>query len=259
MRRLAVVLGAKERCGHVQALVQQFEVVHIAFLDSQQYIQNGIAVLGIATPGDVSEIIFPSFFHLDEKVEVVTAIRNRCVVNDQGVAEAFGVIVIEYPFLVGLVLCFIEFGTGKAADTEERIYIISCFQRCQEIHTAHIFFEAGAAVAGIAYVGIRFLGVVEQVTIEIAIAVLVLLVLLVVYRNPVTMMLPLAGIGMSLVIDDTKQRPGNGTFSWNGIAGTEWWYDPKNDVFMVFMIQDRALLSEYQKKNRAWIYDALKK
>lgn len=67
------------------------------------------------------------------------------------------------------------------------------------------------------------------------------------------------GLGMSLVIDDTKQRPGNGTFSWNGIAGTEWWYDPKNDVFMVFMQQDRALLAEYQRKNRAWIYDALKK
>jgi CubicO group peptidase (beta-lactamase class C family) len=67
------------------------------------------------------------------------------------------------------------------------------------------------------------------------------------------------GLGMSLVIDDTKQRPGNGTFSWNGIAGTEWWYDPKNDVFMIFMQQDRALLAEYQRKNRAWIYDALKK
>ncbi|MGX9670123.1 MMPL/RND family transporter [Mycobacterium sp. HM-7] len=40
----------------------------------------------------------------------------------------------------------------------------------------------------------------DRMPIEIAIAVLVLLVLLVVYRNPVTMMLPLAGIGMSLVI-----------------------------------------------------------
>jgi CubicO group peptidase (beta-lactamase class C family) len=67
------------------------------------------------------------------------------------------------------------------------------------------------------------------------------------------------GLGMSLVIDDTKQRPGNGTFSWNGVAGTEWWYDPKNDLFMIFMQQDRALLAEYQRKNRAWIYDALKK
>lgn len=67
------------------------------------------------------------------------------------------------------------------------------------------------------------------------------------------------GLGFSLVTDDTKQRPGNGTFSWNGIAGTEFWVDPKNDLVMVFMIQDRALLAEYQRKNRAWIYDALKK
>jgi CubicO group peptidase (beta-lactamase class C family) len=47
------------------------------------------------------------------------------------------------------------------------------------------------------------------------------------------------------------------SFSWNGIAGTEWWYDPKNDLFMIFMQQDRALLAEYQRKNRTWIYDAL--
>jgi CubicO group peptidase (beta-lactamase class C family) len=68
------------------------------------------------------------------------------------------------------------------------------------------------------------------------------------------------GLGMSLVIDETKTKTtGNGTFSWNGIAGTEWWYDPKNDLFMVFMIQDRALLSEYQRVNRTRIYGALKK
>ncbi|CDQ42455.1 MAG: RND family transporter [Mycolicibacterium neoaurum] len=40
----------------------------------------------------------------------------------------------------------------------------------------------------------------DRLPIEIAIAVLVLLVLLIVYRNPVTMLLPLAGIGMSLLI-----------------------------------------------------------
>ncbi len=40
----------------------------------------------------------------------------------------------------------------------------------------------------------------DRTPIEIAIAVLVLLVLLVVYRNPVTMAVPLIGIGMSLVI-----------------------------------------------------------
>jgi CubicO group peptidase (beta-lactamase class C family) len=67
------------------------------------------------------------------------------------------------------------------------------------------------------------------------------------------------GLGFSLVTDDTKQRPGNGTFSWWGIAGTEFWVDPKNDVFMVFMVQSRELASAYQRRNRGWIYDALVK
>lgn len=67
------------------------------------------------------------------------------------------------------------------------------------------------------------------------------------------------GLGFSLVENDKLQRPGNGTFSWWGIAGTEFWVDPKNDVFMVFMVQSRDLAMEYQRKNRAWIYDALAK
>jgi CubicO group peptidase (beta-lactamase class C family) len=67
------------------------------------------------------------------------------------------------------------------------------------------------------------------------------------------------GLGFSLVLDDTVQRPGAGTFSWNGVAGTEFWVDPKNDLFMIFMIQDPPSLSEYQRKNRGWIYDALVK
>lgn len=64
------------------------------------------------------------------------------------------------------------------------------------------------------------------------------------------------GLGFSLVLDDTKQRPGNGTFSWYGIAGTEFWVDPKNDMFMLFGIQDNTLTAEYQRKNRDFIYDA---
>ena len=67
------------------------------------------------------------------------------------------------------------------------------------------------------------------------------------------------GLGFSLVLDDKVQRPGAGTFSWWGIAGTEFWVDPKNDVFMVFMVQAREAAQEYQRKNRAWIYDALVK
>jgi len=67
------------------------------------------------------------------------------------------------------------------------------------------------------------------------------------------------GLGFSLVQDATLQRPGVGTFSWWGIAGTEFWVDPKNDVVMVFMVQARELAQDYQRKNRAWIYDALVK
>jgi CubicO group peptidase (beta-lactamase class C family) len=67
------------------------------------------------------------------------------------------------------------------------------------------------------------------------------------------------GLGFSLVEDDKVQRPGAGTFSWWGIAGTEFWVDPKNDVFMVFMVQSRDLAMEYQRKNRQWVYDALVK
>jgi len=67
------------------------------------------------------------------------------------------------------------------------------------------------------------------------------------------------GLGFSLVNDDKVQRPGNGTFSWWGIAGTEFWVDPKNDLFMVFMVQSRDRAMEYQRKNRQWIYDALVK
>ena len=67
------------------------------------------------------------------------------------------------------------------------------------------------------------------------------------------------GLGFSLVTDDTVQRPGTGTFSWWGIAGTEFWVDPKHDAFMVFMVQSRELASSYQRKNRTWFYDALVK
>ena len=67
------------------------------------------------------------------------------------------------------------------------------------------------------------------------------------------------GLGGAVAIDDKAQRLGNGTYTWWGIAGTEFWVDPKNDLFMVFMIQNRERASEYQRKNRAWIYDALVK
>jgi CubicO group peptidase (beta-lactamase class C family) len=66
------------------------------------------------------------------------------------------------------------------------------------------------------------------------------------------------GLGFSLV-KGPPQPAGAGTFSWWGIAGTEFWVDPTNDVFMVFMVQSAERAMEYQRKNRKWIYDALVK
>ena len=60
-----------------------------------------------------------------------------------------------------------------------------------EVHLA----GPAATVADLTVAGQR-----DRQPIEIAIAVLVLLVLLVVYRNPVAMLMPLTGIGMSLVV-----------------------------------------------------------
>jgi RND superfamily putative drug exporter len=60
-----------------------------------------------------------------------------------------------------------------------------------EVHLA----GPAATVADLTVAGQR-----DRQPIEIAIAVLVLLVLLVVYRNPIAMLIPLIGIGMSLVI-----------------------------------------------------------
>src|SRR5262249_4025011 len=67
------------------------------------------------------------------------------------------------------------------------------------------------------------------------------------------------GLGGSVVIDDKVARPGNGTYSWWGIAGTEFWVDPTNDLFMVLMTKTRGGGRESQRKTRAWIYDALVK
>lgn len=65
------------------------------------------------------------------------------------------------------------------------------------------------------------------------------------------------GLGFSLALEDGVDRQGLGSFGWAGIAGTEFWVDPKNDLFMVFMVQAVEMSSEYQNKNRQWIYDAL--
>jgi CubicO group peptidase (beta-lactamase class C family) len=49
------------------------------------------------------------------------------------------------------------------------------------------------------------------------------------------------GFGMDvMVVNDPRAAglmEGKGTINWNGAGGTQWWYDPQNDLTFIFMIQ----------------------
>ncbi len=86
-----------------------------------------------------------------------------------------------------------ELGTPRAYDAYNRVADIVERNTAGSPLTVHLTGPA-ATVADLTVAGER-----DRVPIEIAIGVLVLVVLLIVYRNPITMLLPLAAIGMSLV------------------------------------------------------------
>ena len=87
-----------------------------------------------------------------------------------------------------------ELGTPRAYESYNRVAdIVKHNAGADGPLTVHVTGPA-ATVADLTVAGEQ-----DRLPIEIAIGVLVLLVLLLVYRNPVTMLLPLAAIGMSLV------------------------------------------------------------
>ncbi|WP_253876137.1 RND family transporter [Mycobacterium asiaticum] len=87
-----------------------------------------------------------------------------------------------------------ELGTPKSYAAFQRVAEIVKHSVAGSQLTAHLTGPA-ATVADLTAAGNK-----DRVPIEIAIGVLVLLVLLLVYRNPVTMLLPLLAIGISMVI-----------------------------------------------------------
>ena len=86
-----------------------------------------------------------------------------------------------------------ELGTPRSYDAYNRVADVVKHNVGGSALSVHLTGPA-ATVADLTVAGER-----DRLPIELAIGVLVLLVLLVVYRNPVTMLLPLAAIGMSLV------------------------------------------------------------
>ena len=87
-----------------------------------------------------------------------------------------------------------ELGTPRAFESFNRVADIVEQQRRGQPYDVHVTGPA-ATVADLTVAGQR-----DRLPIEIAIAVLVLAVLLLVYRSAVTMLLPLVTIGSSLVI-----------------------------------------------------------
>ena len=86
-----------------------------------------------------------------------------------------------------------ELGTPKAYEAYTRVADIVENTVAGTTLTANLTGPA-ATVADLTDVGER-----DRLLIELATAIMVLLILLIIYRNPVTMMLPLITIGISLV------------------------------------------------------------
>ncbi|MBP9233214.1 MAG: beta-lactamase family protein [Hyphomonadaceae bacterium] len=65
------------------------------------------------------------------------------------------------------------------------------------------------------------------------------------------------GLGFGLLPIDMKDPAKGNVFSWSGYAGTNMWVDPKNDITMIFMIQNNETM-DYPMKLREWVYGAYK-
>ena len=50
-----------------------------------------------------------------------------------------------------------------------------------------------------------------------------------------------------------------GDYTWNGVAGTHFWVDPKEDMFVVFMIQSPRQRQNYMTMIRNMVYGAMEK
>jgi CubicO group peptidase (beta-lactamase class C family) len=77
--------------------------------------------------------------------------------------------------------------------------------------------------------------------------------------------LPGPGFGFGLgfaVRTATGEAPSGGSvgeYNWSGAAGTTFWIDPKEDMFVVFMIQDPKQGRHYRALLKDMIYAAVDK
>src|SRR5207245_9260758 len=86
-----------------QAPVQRFDIINISFLDSKDRRQQGVGVFGISSPGNVAEVIFASFIHLDIDKKVACIIIVLCICYDLRITITNGVIIIKDLVLIFLI------------------------------------------------------------------------------------------------------------------------------------------------------------
>ena len=71
------------------------------------------------------------------------------------------------------------------------------------------------------------------------------------------------GFGLGFAVRRTAGVAPNdgsvGDYWWNGVAGTQFWVDPKEDMFVVFMIQSPKQLRHYMSILRNMVYGAIEK
>jgi CubicO group peptidase (beta-lactamase class C family) len=77
--------------------------------------------------------------------------------------------------------------------------------------------------------------------------------------------LPGAGYGFGLgfavrrMAGDSADNGSVGEYNWNGVGGTNFWVDPKEDMFCVFMIQSPRQRAHYMTVIRNMVYAAIDK
>jgi CubicO group peptidase (beta-lactamase class C family) len=70
------------------------------------------------------------------------------------------------------------------------------------------------------------------------------------------------GFGLGFAVRRAAGKEGEslvGEYNWNGVAGTNFWVDPKQDMFVVFMIQSPKQRAHYMSVIRSMVYAAVEK
>jgi CubicO group peptidase (beta-lactamase class C family) len=67
------------------------------------------------------------------------------------------------------------------------------------------------------------------------------------------------GLGFSVrLVDGESDMPGSaGDYSWGGLAGTQFWIDPKEQLIAIMMIQQPNEFTDYWRLFRALVYQAI--